>query len=122
MRNSIKYLALLAISLAFIFTSCKKDDTKSTIEYDYLKSVAYTEADLVMTGEGDFEKVITKPLVKFDNCKFIVEGVIEFYSIPDNKWLATIDFGDGTCDEWATKSWDGGSKELSMANWKEKGK
>lgn len=29
-------------------------------------------------------------------------------------WLVTIDFGDGECDEWATKIWDGESKVFSM--------
>ena len=24
----------------------------------------------------------------------------------DGNWVASIDFGDGTCDEWATKTWD----------------
>ncbi len=34
-----------------------------------------------------------------------VSGLFEYYDL-DNYWVASIDFGDGTCDEWATKSWD----------------
>jgi hypothetical protein len=28
--------------------------------------------------------------------------------------MATIDFGDGECDEWAIKTWEGGSKVFSI--------
>ena len=34
-----------------------------------------------------------------------VSGLIEFYDSNDN-WVASIDFGNGSCDEWATKTWD----------------
>ena len=178
MKNSIKLLVLTTISLVFIITSCSKENASSKDD-DIIKSVENTEADLVLEGDGSFEKVITKPLVKIDDCKFIVEGTIEFRkgdqvvaiidfgdgqcddiatkTVGDNifefslkkyglmgkyekvivepivkiedckyivsgivdfyqgdKWVATIDFGDGECDEWATKTWDGGSKVFSM--------
>ncbi|PLX04187.1 MAG: hypothetical protein C0594_09365 [Marinilabiliales bacterium] len=49
----------------------------------------------------EYEKVIVNPLVKIDDCDYIVEGTVEFY----DKYglVCTIDFGDGECDEWATK-------------------
>lgn len=179
MKKSINILVLFALSLA-IFTSCSKEN-KSSKDDEMFKSATYVEADLDLKGDGDFEKVITKPLVKIEGCKYIVEGtiefqksgeviaiidfgdgtcddiatktvdgvtsefslnkggdkegyykvitepivkkegcdyivsgIIEFYNDKDNSWLATMDFGDGTCDEWATKIWDGGSKEFSM--------
>ncbi len=65
-------------------------------------------------GKDDYDKIITKPLVKIEGCDYIVEGTIEFYKI-NGPWVATIDYGDGTCDEWATKTWDGGSKTFSLA-------
>ena len=34
-----------------------------------------------------------------------VSGLIEFYDT-DSNWVATIDFGSGECDQWATKTWD----------------
>ena len=34
-----------------------------------------------------------------------VSGLIEFYD-SDSNWVATIDFGSGECDQWATKYWD----------------
>lgn len=63
-------------------------------------------------NKQNYDKVVIEPIVKLDNCDYIVSGVVEFYE--GDKWLATIDFGDGTCDEWATKIWDGGSKTFSM--------
>ena len=63
-------------------------------------------------NKHNYDKVVIEPIVKLDNCDYIVSGVVEFYE--GDKWLATIDFGDGTCDEWATKTWEGGSKEFSM--------
>ncbi len=186
MKNTVKTLLLSAIAMAFMIASCSKETTSDTKqdESDLMKTASYEEPDLLLTGGGDFERVITKPLVKPDDCRFIVEGVvefrkngetiavidfgdgkcdqwaaikvrgktrrislkrfkqgakfykviaepivkiegcdyivsgiIEFYSLKDDSWLATIDFGDGTCDEWATKTWDGGSKEFSMKEW-----
>jgi len=56
-----------------------------------------------------YHKVIVSPIVKVKGCDYIVQGIIEFYD--DNKTLlATIDFGDGTCDEWAIKSFPNNSK------------
>lgn len=181
MKNSIKVIFLFAIILAFIFTSCSKENDSSKDD-DIFKTSAMEDVDMMFKGDSDgFEKVITKPLVKIDDCKYIVEGtiefrkdgdviaivdfgngecddvatktvdgktyeftlkklgfhkkyykviaepivkiedcdyivsgVVEFYNKKDDTWVATIDFGDGTCDEWATKTWDGGSKEFSM--------
>ena len=56
--------------------------------------------------------MIVEPIVKLENCEYIVAGIIDFYE--GDQWVATLDFGDGTCDEWATKTWDGGSKVFSM--------
>jgi hypothetical protein len=34
-----------------------------------------------------------------------VSGLIEYYDKKGN-WVATIDFGNGNCDQWAVKTWD----------------
>lgn len=180
MKSTVKVLVLFAISLAFMFSACNKENTSSKDD-DMLKSAITEKADLDLKGDGNFEKIITKPLVKIEDCKYIVEGtiefqkggeviaiidfgdgtcddiatktvdgvtteftlnkggdkdkyykviaepivkiegcdyivsgIVEFYSYKDDSWLATLDFGDGTCDEWAIKTWDGGSKVFSM--------
>jgi hypothetical protein len=73
-----------------------------------------------------YKKVIVKPLVKTDDCKYIVEGVIKYFDAKDGEYVATVDFGDGTCDEWAMKSWPdspkykAGKKKFSLDYWKYK--
>jgi len=62
-----------------------------------IKAAAGTEADLFISGDGRFEKVITKRLVKPEDCRFITEGTIEFRK--GDRVLATIDYGSGNCDE-----------------------
>ncbi len=49
----------------------------------------------------DYIKIIGEPLVKTDDCDYIVAGTIEFYK--KGEWVATIDYGDGTCDSEAVK-------------------
>ena len=34
-----------------------------------------------------------------------VSGLIEFHDENDN-WIASINFGDSKCDQWASKTWD----------------
>jgi len=121
MRKSIKVILLFAISLAFFITACNKENTSKNDEGDMFKSVADIEADLNLNG-GEIEKVITNPLVKIDDCDYIVSGIVEFYSTKDDSWLATINFGDGECDEWATKITDDGTFVFSMDDWGNKEK
>lgn len=55
---------------------------------------------------------ITKALVKKVGCKFIVEGTIEI-SIKD-KLKKTLDYGNGECDNVATLTINGNSKEIIL--------
>jgi len=107
----MKYLVLFAITLAFLFTSCSKENA-SVKEDDFYKSITDEEADFTLKGDGKFEKVITKPLVKLEDCKFIVEGIIEFYK--DDELVFIIDFGEGECDDIATKTVDGITTEITL--------
>ena len=97
MKNLFKVFLFIAASTAFIFTSCKKDKTDS----DLLK-LADQKADIVVKGDGKLVKVITKDLVKRDDCDFIVAGTIE-YRMGD-KVVAIVDYGNGECDNLATKT------------------
>jgi len=57
-------------------------------------------------NKGDnYKKIITNPLVEIQGCNYIVDGTIEYYK--EQKLIATIDYGDGSCDNIATKSADG---------------
>ena len=78
--------------------------------------------------KSKYKKVIVEPLVKTDGCDFIVSGIIKYYELKSGDWVATIDFGDGTCDEWATKTWDvdvfpdypSGTNDFSVFDYKDK--
>ena len=52
-----------------------------------------------------YKRNIIKPLVKIDGCDYIVEGKIEY--IKNGVVVAKVDFGDGECDNIATKTVDG---------------
>ena len=92
--------------LALILTSCEKEGKADLVSNDaqYARQ-AYTD-------KGYTEVEVT-PIVK-TSCYFAqwdktimtpVSGLFEYYD-SNNNWVASIDFGDGTCDEWATKSWN----------------
>ena len=93
-------------SVFFIF-SCEKEDTVDTIT-----SNDGVQARLAYTEKG-YTEIEVNPIVK-TSCYFDqwdktimtpVSGLFEYYDDNGN-WVASIDFGDGTCDEWATKTWN----------------
>ena len=115
-------------SVFFIF-SCEKADTVDTIT-----SNDGVQARLAYTEKG-YTEIEVNPIVK-TSCYFAqwdktimtpVSGLFEYYDA-NNNWVASIDFGDGTCDEWATKSWDvnifpdypSGSEDFSVFDYKSK--
>lgn len=108
MKKSISIITVFALSIVMLFTACEKNDYEKSIEDDF----KYEEADLLLKGDGDFEKVVTNPLVKLEDCKYIVAGTIEFRK--DGEAVAVIDFGDGTCDNIATKTVDGETTEFNL--------
>ena len=59
-----------------------------------------------------YKRNIIKPLVKIDGCDYIVEGRIEY--IKNGAVVATVDFGDGECDNIATKTVDGLDHEIKL--------
>ena len=63
---------------------------------------------------SEYKKVIVEPLVKTNDCDYIVSGIIKYYK--EAKWVATVDYGDGTCDEWATKKTADDFHKFSLAD------
>ena len=63
--------------------------------------------EIVALGEGDngdkwdYRKVIVEPLVYSEECGYVVSGIIKFYK--DEIWVATFDYGDGSCEDLITK-------------------
>jgi len=59
---------------------------------------------------NEYSNTITTPLVKTGVCKFITKGVIEFKNSAGK--FATIDYGNGTCDNKATRTTQTGPAEI----------
>ena len=62
--------------------------------------------------DSKYKKIIQNPLVKIENCNYIVDGTIEYYREYD--LVATINYGDGTWDNIATKTADGKVYEYTI--------
>ena len=134
--KKINLLFLLSfLFFSFIFISCDKDDYSDN-DYDNVPIVSNdgTQARMSYTKQG-YTEIEVNPIVKI-NCYFSdwdkdimtpVSGLFEYYDI-DGNWVASINFGDGTCDEWATKTWNtnvfpdypSGSENFSVFNYKDK--
>ncbi|MDA7837097.1 hypothetical protein N9A49_06790 [Salibacteraceae bacterium] len=108
-------------------------ETNSNENASLIQNGISTEFDLKKKKQGSkYKKVIIKPLVKTDDCDYIVAGIIKYFDYKTGAYLATIDYGNGTCDEWATKTWPAGSegdktwsagtKTFSLDEWKSGGK
>tara|TARA_Y100000589_G_C27132259_1_gene621081 strand:+ start:845 stop:1255 length:411 start_codon:yes stop_codon:yes gene_type:complete len=113
--KKIFYLSTLLISV-FIFTSCEKDDEHNHDSNNHSDKVCCsgdgTNMRLAMQQDGYVELEFS-PIEKIE-CYFEdldktimipVSGIFEYYNQND-ELVATIDFGDGSCDKWAIKTWD----------------
>ena len=121
-------VSFLLIGSVFFFVSCEKDVVETITSNDGVQArLAYTEKG--------YTEIEVNPIVKI-NCYFSdwdkdvmtpVSGLFEYYDA-DGNWVASIDFGDGTCDEWATKTWDvdvfpdypSGTNDFSVFDYKDK--
>ena len=129
------FVSFLLIVSVFFFVSCDKDDYSDN-DYDNVPIVSNdgSQARLAYTEKG-YSEIEVNPIVKI-NCYFQdwdkdvmtpVSGLFEYYD-SDGNWVASIDFGDGTCDEWATKTWDvnifpdypNGTNDFSVFDYKKK--
>jgi hypothetical protein len=122
------FLSFSLVGSFFLF-SCEKEVTTETIT-----SNDGVQARLAYTDKGYTETEVN-PIVKI-SCYFSdwdkevmtpVSGLFEYYDA-DGNWVASINFGDGSCDEWATKTWDvdvfpdypSGKKDFSVFDYKDK--
>ena len=129
LRKTTSQSLIFLFGLVFILTSCEKEEVAFSIVSNDAQHMrkAYTEKG--------YTEVEVSPIVK-TSCYFVqwdktimtpVSGLFEYYD-SNNNWVASIDFGDGTCDEWATKSWDvnifpdypSGSEDFSVFDYKSK--
>ena len=121
--------SFVLITSVFFFISCEKEAVINNIT-----SNDGVQARLAYTDKG-YTEVEVSPIVKI-TCYFSnwdkdvmtpVSGLFDYYDTDDN-WVASIDFGDGTCDEWATKTWNvdifldypSGTNDFSVFDYKDK--
>ena len=123
--------ALSFFCTSIFFISCEKEDDHD--DHDHIVSNDGMQARLAYTKDG-YTEIEVSPIVKincdFDRAKEVltpVSGIFEYYDT-DGNWAASIDFGDGTCDEWATKTWNvemfpeypAGSEQFSVFEYRKK--
>ncbi len=62
--------------------------------------------------ETTFGKTIIEPLVKTGGCRYIVSGTVEFNY--NNTVFASLDYGDGNCDDIATITKNGETRQITL--------
>ncbi len=85
-------------------------DTEFNPADDYIE----TTGKVVVTNSNgsEYSKIITVPLIKTGECKFISEGVIEYKNSAGK--FATVDYGNGDCDNKATRTTLDGTVEITI--------
>ena len=95
-----------------VFDFGSGEDDKSA---EYEKDGTTYDCDLEKDGKDGYKKVIIEPIVISDDCGFIVSGIIKYYDYKSGDWLATVDFGDGTCDDIAIKTTEEGDYTFTVS-------
>ena len=119
MQNFLTLHLILFSVLVFIF-GCSSSDLSEKEEKVSEENIDYSaaETDYINirssnTGsKNTYTKNILIPLEKIDGCDYVVKGKIEY--IKDGAVVATVDFGDGQCDNIATKTVDGVDHEFRL--------
>jgi hypothetical protein len=62
----------------------------------------------VNSDGAEYQNEITEPLVRYGNCRFIVQGIVTMSK--NGEVFGTLDYGDGNCDRFATLTINGISK------------
>lgn len=110
----IEYTKNGNILATFDFGSGTDDKTAK-----YEKDGSTYDCNLEKDGKDkkDYKKVIIEPIVKSDDCGYIVSGIIKYYDYKSGDWVATVDFGDGTCDDIAVKTTNDGDYTFTVSEY-----
>ena len=119
MQNPLKLHLILFLVLVILF-GCSSSDLSEKEENASEENfnLSAEEADYInisssKTGsKNPYIKNILIPLERIDGCDYVVKGKIEY--VKDGVVVATVDFGDGECDDIATKTVDGVDKEIKL--------
>ena len=105
------------------FSALDPDHAKCwRIERDDIGELKGEEYEVRLNKEADnkeyvYDKVIIEPLVTVKGCDYIVAGIIQFHK--EGTWVATFDYGDGTCDPLIDKTTNDGFSTFSMDDYPE---
>tara|TARA_B100000902_G_C27221587_1_gene869982 strand:- start:100 stop:489 length:390 start_codon:yes stop_codon:yes gene_type:complete len=111
MKKVSSLLILIFIGFGLIISACEKNEINKE-DNNCCDSDNASQMRMAMKEEGYIE-VESIPVEKI-NCYFgewdktiltPVSGLLEYYN-QNNDWVASINFGDGNCDQWGTKTWD----------------
>ena len=119
MQNHLKLHLILFSILVFIF-GCNSSDLSEKEEKLSEENIDYSAAEgeyiNVRSSNTDNTNTYTKniliPLEKIDGCDYIVKGKIEY--IINGTVVETVDYGDGHCEDIATKKVDGIDYEFKL--------
>ena len=119
MQNLLKLHLILFSVLVFLF-GCSSSDLSEKEEKASEEnfSLSSAEADYInisssKTGsKNTYTKNILIPLERIDGCDYVVKGKIEY--VKDEAVVATVDFGDGECDDIANKTVDGKTSTFNL--------
>ncbi|MBF25920.1 MAG: hypothetical protein CMP49_05345 [Flavobacteriales bacterium] len=110
--EKIKSLIIITcISVSIIFSSCEKTEINKENNSCCANSEIH-QMRMAMQEDGYIE--VESISIEKIECYFEawdktiitpVAGLFNYYN-QNNDWVASIDFGDGNCDQWGIKSWD----------------
>ncbi|MDA3842759.1 MAG: hypothetical protein PF588_00130, partial [Candidatus Kapabacteria bacterium] len=105
-KDSDDYLKNLGLKLRAAVERGDMTADEAAAMYEKLKR-EYLEKLRKGKGDKDSDKAkytrrIVKELVRLDDCDYIVEGTVAYYL--GDKLAYTVDYGDGECDNIATKT------------------
>lgn len=87
----------------------------STFDNKSDDDLTYSINGNMVVSEGTFDITTSKDVHYKGSCDYILAGIMEFKKGSE---LTKIDFGNDTCDDKATVSAGGYSKEIDMDDWK----
>ncbi|MCP4438873.1 MAG: hypothetical protein GY810_08000 [Aureispira sp.] len=109
MKNLI-LLSTTILSLLLVFSCSKepmdkdydKDSYACKDKKDYDKKCTKGDKKGCNKGKADYTKIVVEPIQKSADCDCIVGGLIKY--VENGKTTALVNYGDGTCDNLATKT------------------
>jgi hypothetical protein len=70
-----------------------------------------------VSSEGySFSATIVEPLIRLGTCRYIVKGVVSMAK--NDEVMAELNYGDGNCDDIATITKNGQTKQITLGKWR----